>query len=118
MASAVAVSPVEASATNILSQKLLTEKDKMTNIEIDKRIIHIFFQELLGGKDKSGTNILPQKLLAFKKKWHFRIILITLMLALHILVPCVRHCKLISLYKHCPPSFCKKLEFAIFNLIH
>ena len=67
MASAVAVSPVEASATNILSQKLLTEKDKMTNIEIDKRIIHIFFQELLGGKDKSGTNILPQKLLTFKK---------------------------------------------------
>ena len=67
MASAVAVSPVEASATNILSQKLLTEKDKMTNIEIDKRIIHIFFQELLCGKDKSGTNSLLQKLLAFKK---------------------------------------------------
>ena len=66
MASAVAVSPVEASATNILSQKLLTE-DKMTNIEIDKRVIHIFFQELLGGKDKSGNKILPQKLLAFKK---------------------------------------------------
>ena len=60
-----AVSPVEASATNILSQKLLTEKDKMTNIEIDKRIY--LFQKLLGGKDKSGTNILPQKLLAFKK---------------------------------------------------
>ena len=52
MASAVAVSPVEASATNILSQKLLTEKDKMTNIEIDKRIIHIFFRNCSAAKTK------------------------------------------------------------------
>ena len=105
---------MEASATNILSQKLLTEKDKMTIV----KFIFSFLQKLLGGKDKSGPNVLPQKLLAFEKIAFQDYLDYPDACIAHISPLCAPLQTNFPLQTLPPPSFCKKLEFAIFNLIH